>query len=441
MIKAFIFSIGIIFSILCNTNVILSEPLEIDITQGKIEPVPIAISNFFSENTRSLNLGKEITEVVKNNLENSGLFKNLNPKAFLQPPQELIQRPDFRDWRIIDAQILVEGSIYSDENKIKLEVQLWDVYGERRMLGLSLSSKKDNWRRIAHILSDKIYERITGEPGYFNSRIAYIAENGPPDKRIKRLAIMDQDGANQSFLTDGKDLVLTPRFSPMGNKIAYFSYQGNTPSVRVYDIEKNEDSVVGSFKGMTFAPRFSPNGKLVAMSLARGGSTNIYLYSLIEKTLKRLTKGRAIDTSPSFSPDGSSLVFNSDRSGKQSLYIMDSMGKNIKRISFGRGRYATPVWSPRGDYIAFTKFVGGIFYIGLMKPNGSGERLIAKGYLTEGPTWAPNGRILAFYRSEPRSNGSEEVRIFTIDITGTRERILPTLHEASDPSWGPSVDG
>ncbi len=441
MIKIFVFLISSVFIIFFKTVALLSEPLEIDITQGKVEAIPIAITNFFSNNGHSFDLGKKIANVVKNDLENSGLFKNLDPKAFLQKPEELIQRPDFRDWRIIDAQILTEGTISSDKDKIKLEVQLWDVYGERRMLGLSLTSKEENWRRMAHILSNKIYERITGEPGYFNSRIAYIAESGPPDNRIKRLSVMDQDGANQSFLTNGENLVLTPRFSPEGSKIAYFSYQENTPSVYVYDLEKNTSYIMGSFKGMTFAPRFSPDGKIVVMSLSQNGSTNIYLYSLVEKKLTRLTKGRAIDTSPSFSPDGNHLVFNSDRSGKQSLYTMDINGKNIKRISFGKGRYATPVWSPRGDYIAFTKFISGTFYIGLMKPDGSRERLIAKGYLTEGPTWAPNGRVLAFYRSEPRANGTEEVRIFTIDITGTRERIMPIPHEASDPSWGPSIDG
>ena len=419
------------------------KPLQIDIMGGNIQAMPIAISYFSTEeNLKELNLHKNIPNLIANNLINSGLFKLLDRDAYMQNPDQLNARPKFRDWRIIDAQALISGKIIKKtEDKLSVSVELWDVYGEKRMFGLSLSSKIKSWRRISHIISDKIYERLTGEEGYFDTRIVYISESGSQKNKIKRLAIMDQDGGNHKYLTDGKSLVLTPRFSPNQQQITFFSYNGIKaglkPSIYLYNLLSGKIEILGQFPGMSFAPRFSPDGLDLVMSLAQNGTTNIHIMNLKSKKTNQLTKGRSIDTSPSFSPDGKKIVFNSDRSGGQHLYVMNRNGKNAKRISFGRGSYATPVWSPRGDYIAFTKFTRGRFFIGLMRPDGSEERLIAEGYLTEGPTWAPGGRVLSFFRQIPQQNGSMKTRLFVIDITGYRERELNTPEDASDPAWSP----
>jgi len=445
-IKYFIFNFIIVFLFtIFSSNYSHSNeaPLQIDIMGGRVQAMPIAISYFSidKEINNNSNLEKEIPDLIAKNLINSGLFKLLDRNAYMQKPAQLINPPKFRDWRIIDAQILISGSIKNEENKIKVSVQLWDIYGEKRMLGISLSSKIKSWRRVSHIISDKIYERLTGEEGYFDTRIVYVSESGNQKNRIKRLAIMDQDGDNHKYLTNGKSLVLTPRFSPNQQKITFFSYNGVNsglkPSVYIYDLNTGNIEILGEFEGMSFAPRFSPNGNNLIMSLAKNGATNIYIMNLINKNLIQLTKGRSIDTSPSFSPDGKYIVFNSDRSGGQHLYIMNRDGKNVKRISFGRGSYATPVWSPRGDYIAFTKFTRGRFFIGLMHPNGDSERLIAEGYLTEGPTWAPGGRVLSFFRQTPLEDGNMKTKLYVIDITGNRERELNTPEDGSDPAWSP----
>ena len=437
----FLFSFGIMLLPIIAKSA--ERPLQIDIMGGNIQAMPIAVSYFsYDENLKNLNLHKNIPNLISNNLINSGLFKLLDRDAYMQSPEQLINRPKFRDWRIIDAQALISGKIIKKDNeKISVSIELWDVYGEKRMFGLSLSSKVKSWRRISHIISDKIYERLTGEEGYFDTRILYVSESGSQKNKIKRLAIMDQDGGNHKYLTDGKSLVLTPRFSPNQQLITFFSYSGINaglkPSVYLYNLSTGKIEILGEFPGMSFAPRFSPDGENLIMSLAENGSTNIYIMNLNTRKTNQLTRGRSIDTSPSFSPDGANIVFNSDRSGGQHLYIMKKNGKNPKRISFGRGSYATPVWSPRGDYIAFTKFTRGRFFIGLMRPDGSAERLIAEGYLTEGPTWAPGGRVLSFFRQIPQKNGSMKTRLFVIDITGYRERELDTPEDASDPAWSP----
>ena len=442
---SFIFFLLLVF---CSFNAKSQDddtPLQIDITGGKIQPMPIAISVFSINgeiNEDMKILVESIPNLIAKNLTNSGFFKLLDREAYMQTPEALINRPKFRDWRIIDAQTLISGTVSKKtEDKVSVSIEMWDVYGERRMLGITLASKVRSWRRIAHIFSDKVYERLTGETGYFDTRIVYISETGDQKNRIKRLAIMDQDGANHKFLTDGKSLVLTPRFSPNQKLITFFSYRnlksGLKPSVYIYELSTGKIDILGEFEGMSFAPRFSPDGKELVMSLAQNGSTNIYVMNLNSRKLKQLTKGRSIDTSPSFSPDGKKIVFNSNRSGGQHLYIMDKDGNNSKRVSFGRGSYATPVWSPRGDYIAFTKFTRGRFYIGLMRPNGSAERLIAEGYLAEGPTWAPGGRVLCFFRQIQQDEDKFITRLFAIDITGNREREIITPEDASDPAWSP----
>lgn len=414
----------------------------IDITKGSVEPVPIAVVDFIGANAGDSQIGQDIARVVAADLERSGLFKPLDPKSFIQNKESFQIQPRFADWRLINAQALVHGRVeVSADGHLRVEYRLWDVFAESQMIGQAYNAQPQGWRRIAHMIADSIYRRITGEEGYFDTQIVYVAETGPQNKRIKRLAIMDQDGENHRLLTDGSDLVLTPRFSPTSREVAYMSYYRDTPRVYVLHLDSGRREVVGDFPGMTFAPRFSPDGNKVIMSLAQNGVTNIYELDLRTRRSKRITNNTMIDTSPSYSPDGNQIVFNSDRSGAQQVYVMNADGSGQTRISFGDGRYATPVWSPRGDLIAFTKMKGGEFFIGVMRPDGSGERLLTKGYLVEGPTWAPNGRVLAFWRETPNNSSGTggTSKLYTIDLTGYNERQIITPFNASDPAWSPLI--
>ena len=408
--------------------------LRIDITRGNVDPLPIALPDLAGNP-----VGEDIMRVVAANLERSGLFKPIPEEAFIEQITAQTGTPRFGDWRRINAAALVTGSVTSEGgDKLKVSFRLWDVVGEEQVAGKEYNTFKSNWRRIAHIMSDEIYKRLTGESGYFDSRIVYIAESGPDTKRVKRLAIMDQDGENHKFLTDGRFLVLTPRFSPGSQEILYLSYAGKQPRVYLRDLQTGREESLGVFEGMSFAPRFAEDGNTVVMSIASGGNTQIYRMDLRSRRMVKLTDGAGINTSPSYSPDGSQIVFNSDRGGSQQLYTMNADGSGVKRISFGDGRYGTPVWSPRGDLIAFTKMSGGRFFIGVMRPDGSGERLLTESYLDEGPSWSPNGRVIVFHRSEPNRGGkSGRTRLYSVDLTGYNLREIVTPMDASDPAWSP----
>lgn len=418
-----------------------SAAVEIDITRGNFKPVPIAISDFDADNPQATKLGQDVARVIRANLERSGLFKPVDPRAHIQTPAAMRVQPRFQDWRVINVDALVNGRIeVQPDGRLRGEFRLWDVAAEQQMTGLALFTTPDNWRRLAHLISDAIYKRVTGEDGYFDTRVVYVAESGPADRRIKRLAIMDQDGENHRFLTDGRYLVLTPRFSPSQQEITYLSYFNDRPRVYLFNIDTGQQELVGDFPGMTFAPRFSPDGNRVIMSLAVNGNSDIFMMDLRTRQRQQLTSDPGIDTSPSFSPDGRQITFNSDRGGSKQIYVMNSDGSGQRRISFQQGRYSTPVWSPRGDLIAFTKEGGGQFSIGVMRPDGSGERILStNGMVQEAPTWAPNGRVLMFYRENPpdaRGRG-QRVRLVSIDLTGYNEREIPTPIDASDPAWSP----
>lgn len=414
--------------------------LEIDVRGATRNPMPIAIPEMIGSSGNFLtkmignDYGDKIREVLAADLDRSGLFKILPDNSYIETLTSIDQQPKFVNWQAIKAQALVQSQIVElPGDKIRVDFRLWDVASEQQLIGKSFTTTKNNWRRISHVVADAIYERLTGDKGYFNTRIVYVSESGRATRRIKRLAMMDQDGENHKFLTDGRNLVLTPRFSPNMQKVTYLEYVGNNPRVYLLDLDTNRRQVLGNFPGMTFAPVFSPDSSKVLLSYANHGSTNIYEMDLNTRHSRQITYGSAISTSPSYSPDGSKIVFNSDRGGNQQLYVMDADGSNVERISFGKGRYATPVWSPRGDYIAFTKIVGGAFYIGVMYPDGTGERLLADGYLVEGPTWSPNGRVLMYFRQDRGS----PVRLYSIDLTGYNERRIVTPAEASDPAWSP----
>ena len=420
--------------------------IEIDITRGNLNPLPIAVSSLSSNKDdqkklqKKLNvkdLGLEISKVVENNLKKSGLFNPLDKEAFLQKPDIAHLKPRFEDWSLIKAQALITGKVNFQDDKLRVEFRLWDVLAAKEMMALAFTTVPNNWRRVGHIISDKVYERLTGEKGYFDTRIIYVSEEGPKTQRIKKLAIMDQDGFNIKYLTLGNELVLTPRFNPTNQMVTYLSYFKNLPRVYLLDIETGIQEVVGDFPGMTFAPRFSPNGKKIIMSFAMDGNSDIYTMDLENRIVERITNHPSIDTSPSYSPDGKYIAFNSDRSGYQQIYVMKSDGSNVKRISFGKGLYGTPVWSPRGDLIAFTKLHKGKFYIGVMRTNGKGERLLTENYYQEAPSWSPNGRVLIFYRETKTDSKGEgfSAKLWSIDLTGYNERLVETETDASDPSW------
>ncbi len=411
--------------------------VRIDINQGNVDPIPLAIVNFHAKTSEEEKLAIGINDVISNNLETSGLFRIISPDAFLEKP-DFIKDPIFSHWRKINSTVLVIGKveILSSEKMIRVQFKIWDPYAETMIDGMSYKVNQASWRRIAHKISDRIYQSIIGESGYFDSRIVYIAESKDRNKanKTKRLAIMDSDGSNNHFLTDGKDLVLTPRFNPQSQKITYLSYKNGVPQVFILDLHSGVQRLIGNFSGMSFAPRFSADGKSLIMSVAKEGTTAIYEVDLqTYKPRKIIGDIGAISTSPSYSPDGTKIVFNSDRSGSRQLYVMNRDGSEIKRISSGGGVYATPVWSPRGDFIAFTKMQEGKFYIGVMRSDGSGERLLTTSWLEEAPTWSPNGRVIMFYRQSP--NGDS--KLFAVDITGYHERLIPTATMASDPAWSP----
>jgi len=433
----YIFSLVFVLALLTGTAVMAQVP-EARITQGNFQPMPIAISNFHSASAADEKLARDIPGIVRANLERSGLFRPINQNAFVQVPSSIHKEGvRFPEWRATGSESMVSGSVITDsQGKTRVEFRLWDVLAEKQLIGTAYTTTDSNWRRIAHIMSDEIYKRLTGEDGYFDTRIVYIAESGPAQRRVKQLAIMDQDGANNQYLTNGSYLVLTPRFSPETQRITYLSYQGGKPRVYLYDINSGKHQVLGSFPGMTFAPRFSPSGRKIVFSMAKDGNTDLFEMNLSNRNVRRLTSNSAIDTAPSYSPDGKRVVFESDRGGSQQLYVMNLDGSGLQRITFGKGRYANPVWSPRGDMIAFTRMYQRKFYIGVIRPDGKGERLVTNAYHVEGPSWSPNGRVLIYFKETPKGN-QRSARLYTIDITGYNERWLKTPRDASDPAWSP----
>jgi TolB protein len=409
----------------------------IDVSRARTEPIPIAIPDLGGDQ-----LGAQIAGVISNDLASSGLFRLIDRGAFIQAGASAGGTPNFQNWKPTGAQALVTGNVSGGGSQVRVEFRLWDILPGTQIQGTAYTTTQSNWRRIAHIMADVIYERLLGEKGYFDTRIVYVSATGPRDRRTKRLAIMDQDSANNRILTDGSWLVLTPRFHPTRDQIVFMSYANNRPRVYLFDLGSGRQSVLGDFAGMTFAPRFSPDGGSVVMAVSNGNGSDIVSVDVGSHSVRRLTESGSIDVSPCYSPDGSQIAFASDRGGDQQIYVMGAGGGGARRISFGSGRYATPVWSPRGDLIAFTRYAGDTsnFAIGVMHPDGSGERILSEGWLVEGPTFAPNGRVLMFFResrSRDARGGGFSSRLASVDITGFNERPAETPTDASDPAWSP----
>lgn len=410
--------------------------IKIEVRQGQIDPTPIALVGLQGD----AELGSKINEVIGTDLVGSGLFRSISPSAFIQDAASAQTNPRFADWRLVNAQLLFVGKISQENDKIRIEFRLFDVFSGSQMLGLSFSAERTKWRKMAHMIADAIYKRVTGEDGYFDTQMVFIDESGPKGKgRVRRLGVMDYDGFNARYLTDGKHLVVTPRISPNSMEIAYLSYAGGTPSVYHYNITTGRNALLGRFEGMTFAPRFSPDGQSVIFSLEKEGASAIYVMDVKGKQTRQLTPHNSIDTSPCYSPKGDQVVFVSDRVSETdkdskyvNLFVMDASGSNAKRISFGGGKYFQPVWSPRGDWIAFIKSEEGTFKLGLMRPDGSDERIIQEGYLIEAPSWSANGREIVFTMEKgPKDRPS----LYRVNLTGHNLQKVKTPHDASDAAW------
>ncbi|MEE2773822.1 MAG: Tol-Pal system beta propeller repeat protein TolB [Pseudomonadota bacterium] len=411
--------------------------LSVNVTDGVIDPVLIAVPSFVRERSTSKVLASEMAEVVANDLAGTGLFRAIPERSHISRIANFNSPIQFADWRAIKAAILITGAVAANsDGKIEVKFRLWDVVSQKEIgNGIKYDGQIDKWRRISHKVADEVYSRVTGEGAYFDTRIVFVSESGPKNNRKKRLAVMDQDGANRTFLTGDESIVLAPRFSPDSNKILYTSYKSGKPSVYLMDLKTRRVRTFNNIKGMSFAPRFSPDGRKMVLSIMNNGNTDVFSINLSTGRRTRLTDDPAIDTAPSFSPDGKQIVFESDRGGSQQIYVMSAKGGKAKRISFGDGRYATPVWSPRGDLVAFTKIHKGKFHIGVMRLDGSRERLLSTSFLDEGPTWAPNGRVIMFFRETAGASGAPS--IYTVDVTGRNLRKLRTASFASDPAWSP----
>ncbi|MGX9355292.1 Tol-Pal system beta propeller repeat protein TolB [Roseobacteraceae bacterium S113] len=413
-----------------------SEPLRIEITEGVIEPLPYAVPAFIDEGGGA-EWGARLAQVVADDLNGTGLFRQIPAQAFISRPTSFGAPVQFPDWKAINAQALVLGAVSVSGNQINVKFRVYDVFSNQELgKGLQFNGTTEGWRRVAHKIADQVYSRITGESGYFDSRVVFVSETGPKGDRKKRLAIMDYDGQNVQFLTGSEAIVLAPRFSPTGDRVLYTSYATGAPRIHVLDVGNTQARILEQAPGtQSFSPRFSPDGRSIVFSLAQGANTDIFRMDVASGAMSRLTNTPAIETSPSFSPDGSQIIFESDRSGSQQIYVMSASGGEARRISFEQGRYGSPVWSPRGDRVAFTKQANGRFHIGVMRLDGSDERLLTASFLDESPTWSPNGRVIMFTRETQGASGSAS--LYSVDISGRNLKRVTTPGGGSDPSWGP----
>lgn len=406
--------------------------VEVDINAANTRAaIPIAIPTFTNGSP-----DRPIAAVVAADLERTGLFAPLDEATFRERNLDVNAQPNFEAWRALAAQALVNGQITTDaDGRMRADFRLWDVNGGQQLLGLQYTSTPDNWRRVAHQIADRIYERLTGQRGYFDTRVVFVAPSGPRTNRVFRLGIMDQDGGAPSFINiPPADVVMSPRFSASGEEITYMAIRNGRSRIYVLNLNTSRNEVLGEFQGMAMAPRFSPDGRRVAFAVERNGNADVWVMNLADRSTRRITADPSIDTSPSFSPDGSRIVFTSDRGGSPQLYVMNVDGSGVRRVSAGRGLYSAPAWSPTGDLIAFTRQNGGQFHIGVMRPDGGGERLLTSSFLDEGPSWSPNGRVIMFAREQRGGNP----RLFQVDVTGRNERATPYPGAATDPAWSPN---
>ena len=419
------------------------EELTLSVSGAQFSQVPVAVVTFAAKDSRSETYARDITRVIRNNLERVGLVRVLSSEYYPQSAMQIKSSADYPAWRDLGAQILVTGLVeLTRSGRLRVEFYMLDVSIGKELSALAYSTIPSNQSRVAHVISDAIYERLASEPGAFDTRIVYVAESGPKTQRRKQLAVMDQDGGNQRYLTSGKHAVFTPRFSPNTQEIAYLAYVEDRARIYLLNIETGQQEMLGEFDGQPSAPRYSPRGDAIVLSISARGNTDIFEINLSTRKMRRLTSHSEIDTSACYSPDNQWIAFNSSRSGSPQIYVMRADGSRVKRVSFGEGAYSTPVWSPSGEWIAFTRQNGERFNLGIMRPDGSEERILSTGYMIEGPSWSPNGRMLAYFKSEPKTetqNGSS--KLYTLDLFTFQERLIPTGSDASDPAWSPTFKG
>lgn len=429
--------------VLCGLFIVPARAeLKVDIIAGATDPISVAVQKFERGENVSANDAAMIRSVVENDLKSTGLFRIVNHDAFPEYVK-MGSMPNFKSWMAIKTQVLVQAKLTLDASKrYKLEFYVWDVNGAEQIEAQSLVASKKSVRRLAHIMADAIYERLTGEVGYFDTQIIFIAETGPVSARVKRMAIMDQDGYGMRYLSDENTFVMSPHFSPNMQTVVFLSYRDDDPMVWTLDLDTGEQRRLGQFGGMSFAPRFSPDGSRIALSLVKNGITHLYEYDIESKSLRQLTFGNSLNTSPSYSPDGKKLAFNSDRSGRQQIHVLDLATGEETRLTYGAGRYATPAWSPDGQFIAFTKIADDTFYIGIMDPRGRNEKILAGGWYMEAPSWAPGSRRVVYYETEKALDNIERIsHIRSVDITGHNvyDIELPDGINGTEPTWSPRL--
>lgn len=416
--------------------------LKVDIVAGATEPISIAVQKFEVADGVRKKDAATIRQVIEDDLKRTGLFRIVDHNAFPEYVK-MDGLPNFQSWDAIKTKVLVQAELTSEpDDRYRLSFFVWDIAGREQIEAQSLVASKKSVRRLAHIMADAIYERLTGEVGYFDTQIVFIAETGPVNKRVKRMAIMDQDGYGMRYLSDENAFVMSPHFSPNMQTIVFLSYYNDDPMVWTLDLDTGEQRRLGQFGGMNFAPRFSPDGTKVAISLVKNGITHIYEYNIETKELRQLTFGNSINTSPSYSPDGKKMALNSDRSGRQQIYVLDLETGELERITYGAGRYATPAWSPDGQFIAFTKIADDTFYVGIMNPQGKNEKILAGGWFMEAPSWAPGSRRLVYYETERAIDDVERIsHIRSVDITGQNiyDIELPEGINGVEPTWSPKL--
>ncbi|MAK63405.1 MAG: Tol-Pal system beta propeller repeat protein TolB [Maricaulis sp.] len=442
---------ALVTGLMVTTMAHAQEPLRVDVTRGNLDPLPVALPDFVGTSEEALSRGADITRVVTNDLASSGLFAPIDQDAYIEDIENIDLRPRFSDWRVIGSSALLVGSVsIQDDGRLVVAFRLWDTRLEEQLLGLQYRTAPENWRRVAHRVADEVYQRLTGEAGYFNTRIVYVAEGrGIEGEPLRQLAIMDQDGANPSFLTDRSYMALLPNYSPNSQEITYVSFLNGQATTYLYNLETGRQEALFTQamreagldpNGQSLSARFTPDGSQLAVSIETRSGHDIHLFDLRTRALQRLTQHPADDVEPSFSPDGERIVFSSSRGGGSQLYTMNRDGTDVQRITFGEGLYTTPVWSPRGDLIAFTKQSGGQFSLGVVRADGSGiERILYEGYFVDTPAWSPNGRVLLFTRGEPRADGTR-YEIWSVDLAGFNLRRLATGGMASDPAWSPLIE-
>jgi len=378
-------------------------------------------------------IGIQIAQQIVSDLRTTRSIYPTGPENLRHYTPTEAGAPLYPNWANIGAGALVTGYVQArDDGRINVVCYLYDLKQRREMTRKGFAVAATEWKRAAHRCAGAFYTAVTKRPGLFDSRIVYVAATGSRMQPVKRIAIMNWDGTDHSYLTQGEVTVTSPRISPDGERIAYMSFAGGMPHIRIMDADGSNDRQLLQSNSMSFAPRFSPDGRVIAFSMAVDGNTDIYVVDANGGYPRRLTTTPGIDTSPSFSPDGKQIVFESDRSGAQQIYVMNVDGSGQSRISFGGGANSSPVWSPDGDRIAFSRWNGSTIGIGIMSATGGDEKILTNGWQDEAPSWSPDSEWVMFQRTQ---QGTGTGSLLMVSIGGGEPKAVATPQPGADPSW------